>query len=136
MLATLGASPRVGRSLGHFLKLLDGRHDRFPGWAGQKVSEIPDAFGSVGIRKAAVPEGSRNLVVEINPVRDDDDGRVVVEWVAAKLQSEPEHREAFPGPLRVPDDAPPLRRFLRRSRTLDGFVDGAELLISGDLLYF
>ncbi len=89
------------------LELLDGGHDGLADGAGEGLLEVGGARGVDGVGEAAVEEGAVDLLVEISPVGDDDDGRVGEGLVPPVFDGGELHRETLAAPLPVPDKAAP-----------------------------
>ncbi len=117
----------------NLLELLDRGHHRLAGRMLQNPPQVLHARSPFGIREPARGEHARDLPVELGAVGDDDHGRLLLRLVAAQLEGQPQHREALARPLRVPDDAAPLARFLRLSNAPQRLVRGHELLVAGQL---
>ena len=79
-------------------------------------------------------EGVADLVVQVGAVGDDDDAGVDDFAVEGECAAEHDHGEGFAGALGVPDCAAlALVVGAEVFYTLDGVVDGEELLVAGDL---
>ena len=72
-------------------------------------------------------------LIELRAVGDDDDGWLLLGRVAAQLERQPQHRQALPGSLGVPDDAAAGARFVCRPDPAHRLVDGDELPVAGQL---
>ena len=125
--------PRGAADAGDLLELLDGGHHRLAGRVREDAPEIAHAVRALGVRKPAGGEHPGDLPVELGAVGDDDDGGLLLRLVAAELEREPEHRQALPRPLRVPDDSAPRARLPGRPDPAHRLVDGDELLVAGQL---
>ena len=99
----------------------------------EDAPEIAHAVRALGVRKSAGGEHPGNLPVELGAVGDDDHGGLLLRLVAAELEREPEHRQALPRPLRVPDDSTPRARLPGGADAPHRLVDGDELLVAGQL---
>ena len=86
-----------------------------------------------GFGEPARGEHSGNLPVELGAVGDDDHGGLLLRLVAAELEGEPEHRQALPRPLCVPDDSAPRARLSGGADAPHHLVHGDELLVAGQL---
>ena len=118
---------------GDLLELLDGGHHRLAGRVREDAAEVAHAVRALGVRKTAGGEHSGNLPVELGAIGDDDHGGLLLRLVAAELEREPEHRQALPRPLRVPDDSTPRARLPSGADASHRLVDGDELLVAGQL---
>ena len=126
-------TPRGAAGAGDLLELLDGGHHRLAGRMREDAPEIAHAVRAFGVRKPAGGEHPGNLPVELGAVGNDDHGGLLLRLVAAKLEREPEHRQALPRPLGVPDDSAPRARFSGSADATHRLVDGDELLVAGQL---
>ena len=120
---------------GNLLELLDGGHHRLAGRVGEDAPEIAHAVRALGVRKPACREHSGDLPVELGAVGDDDHGGLLLRLVSAQLEREPEHRQALPRPLRVPDDAAACARLACGADAPHRLVHGDELLVAGELAH-
>ncbi len=92
-------------------ELLDGRENDASGGSVQQFSQIRPVFRlnrSLPEQLPAAGERSKQLAVEVVPVRQDDDRRIFERGVQDDAAGVKGHRQALAGPLRVPDDAASL----------------------------
>ena len=125
--------PRSAAGAGDLLELLDGGHHRLAGRVREDAPEVAHAVRALGVRKPARGEHPGDLPVELSAVGDDDQGGLLPRFVAAELEREPQHRQALPRPLRVPDDSAPRARLSGGADSPHRLVDGDELLVAGQL---
>ena len=126
-------TPRGAAGAGDLLELLDGGHHRLAGRVREDAPEVAHAVRALGVRKAARGEHPGNLPVELGAVGDDDHGGLLPRLVAAELEREPEHGQALPRPLGVPDDSAPRARLPGSADATHRLVHGDELLVAGQL---
>ena len=141
-------------------ELLDRREDdpaRVDPEKAPQLGPVARLDGRLPEQLLAAGERAEELVVEVVPVGQDDDRRVLHRGLGDDPPRVERHRQALPRPLRVPDDADapvarlPARHRVRRidarcrrlrgdpvprgpERLLDGDVHGVELVVPGDLL--
>ena len=131
-----GAAGTTGAAgVGHLPELLDRGHHRPAGRMLQEPAQAPHARRALRVREPAGGEHPGDLPVELRPVGDDDDGRLPLRLVAAELEREPQHRQALPRPLRMPDDSAPCAWFPRRPDPAHRLVHGDELLVARQLAH-
>ena len=118
---------------GDLLELLNRGHHRLAGRVLEDPPQAAHAVRPLGVREPARGEHAGNLPVELRPVGDDYDGRLLLRRIAAELERQPEHRQALPRPLRVPDDPAARTRLSRRPDPPQRLVHGDELLVAGQL---
>ena len=116
-----------------FLKLLNPRHHRFAGGMFEHAPQVSDTGCPLRVGKPTRGEHTGNLRIQFGAVRNDDDGRLLLCLVAPQLQRQPQHRQAFAQPLRMPDDAAAPAALPRRANAPHGLVDGHELLVADEL---
>ena len=137
------------------LELLDGGHHRAPaalpqgglqvqglGAVGRLTAAAGAAFLRLGTRavhalrgrKAAALEGVGDLLVQLGAVGDHHDVGVGQARLAAYSGGQPQHGQGLARPLGVPDHAAPLLGPGLRQDAAHGRLDGAVLLVAGQLL--
>src|SRR5438309_8667624 len=86
----------------------------------------------------ALGKSGVQLAIEIISVSQNHQGGICHAGVLDDLASVKHHSEALAAALGVPDDADPPIAFWRSctERVLHSFIDGMELVISGDLLFY
>ena len=126
-------TPRGAAGACDLLELLDGGHHRLAGRVREDAPEIAHAVRALGVRKPARGEHPGDLPVELGAVGDDDHGGLLLRLVAAELEGEPEHGQALPRPLGVPDDSAPRARLPGGADATHRLVHGDELLVAGQL---
>ena len=84
----------------------------------------------------ATRKGTEKLVIEVVPVSDDDNGRVLQGGLKDNLAREEDHGQALPRPLRMPDHAAPPVTVRPGSPDCagDGVPDRVVLVVPGHLL--
>ena len=103
---------------------------------GRVFEDLPQAAHTVGPLRVGEPargEHPGDLPIELGAVGDDNDGWLLLRFVAPQLEGQPQHGQALARPLRVPDDAAPRARLPRRLDPPHRLVDGNELLVAGQL---
>lgn len=86
-----------------------------------------------GVDGAGGEESLVNMVVELFPVGDDDEGPVA-EFLAQDLLSEEEHGEGFAGALGMPEDTELAFAIAELVHDGNGALDAEELVVPGDEL--
>ena len=124
---------RGATGAGDLLELLNRGHHRLAGRVIEDPPEAAHAVRPLGVREPARGEHARNLPIELGAVGDDDDGGLLLRRIAAELERQPEHRQALPRPLSVPDDPAARARFPGRPDPPQRLVHGDELLVAGQL---
>ena len=127
------APTRAAAGACDFLEFLDGGHHRLAGRVREDAPEVAHAVRTLGVREPARGEHPGDLPVELGAVSDDDHGGLLLRLVAAELEREPEHGQALPRSLGVPDDSAACARLPRGADSPHRLVHGDELLVPRQL---
>ena len=116
------------------LELVDDRGDDPRLVVSKQLGQVPAGLRLYGL-DAAVVEGPVDLIVEIDPVRDQDDLEVPEAPFQGEGLGQHHHGKALAAALGVPDHAAQARAVRTGSpHPVEDLVDAEVLLVAGDLL--